>query len=260
MRRTDEESYPTPTFIFLWGSIEAGPRERMVDQFFRDDPRSWQIFGLRKNDKISRPCFVTSSREESFSKKVTLFRANQIPHIWRSGRDFIWSFWWFEDQVLQASSIERPTQLNLRLDKICECCQTWVVKVQVRKTWLIFSSPSLHREQQPGPAKDLFLSLSYVRIIFSRVHHMNIISFWGNFNFQIPGFHHFGSSWKCFEEICWYPAFWLYCPCLAWFQTNSSCEFESHMWEESKAVIYLFQSSDQMFGISRAWLPIHPWC
>ena len=51
----------------------------------------------------------------------------------------------------------------------------------------------------------------------------------------------------------------MYCPCFACSQTNSSSEFVSRTWEESRVVIYLFQSSTQMCGISSAQLPYQPW-
>ena len=133
-----------------------------------------------------------------------------------------------------------------------ECFKAWMEKGQERKRWFGFSSPSLQRGHQLGPAKDLFWIMFQVGILSVSVHQMKILAFKGHFSFHIPGFHHFGSSGNWFEHICWYPVFGEYWPCFACSQINSSELFVSRICDEQRVVMNQFQSSTQCSGISRA--------
>ena len=171
-----------------------------------------------KYEIISNPFLATSYGELAFSRKMTLFRANQRPQMWISGRALSWDVWDEEDQAFHASSTVLPSQEKVEEVKDFECAHTYLEKTQWRKRWFEFSSSSLQRLHHPGPAIYPFWRCSQVGILLSSTHHENIFSFSGHLYFQIPFCHHFfifkerlwaelmiSNLWGVISKLCFLP-------------------------------------------------------
>ena len=86
------------------------------------------FFAWGKYEIMSIPLLATSSGELAFSRNMTLFLANHRPHMWISGRAFIWVVWGDVDQYFHASSTMLPFQMSFEDVRDLECSQTYLDK------------------------------------------------------------------------------------------------------------------------------------
>jgi hypothetical protein len=191
MRMGKEKNSPTPTMIsvFLRSTIKKSHGREKSICFATTCLGGGESFPWGKCARIARLWASIISGREASSLKIAALRAIQTPQRIIMGSALMFLNMWSYTQVLQASSMEGPSQLKEKPTKEDTSLQVCRVKGHIKKRCVEVSSLPLHKGHQLGPSNPLSFILSQVGTFILMRHHMNIWAFSGHLDFQTP-FHH----------------------------------------------------------------------